>query len=171
MKMRVRDTFDFNYKIDPKTGCWNWKKARDGSGYGSVFVDGKPMKAHRFSYLKSYGKIPNKMYICHRCDNPACVNPLHLFLGTPRDNLRDCAQKGRIYLQKHPEKSCFGKKWWIDKYQIKGEKKYNAKLTTKQVLKIRELSKTMTNRQLAKKYGVDRSTICHIKFRRRWCHV
>lgn len=64
-------------------------------GYGRIRVDGKSWLAHRFSWVLANGPIPEGMYVCHRCDNPPCINPEHLFLGTQTDNMRDMAAKGR----------------------------------------------------------------------------
>jgi hypothetical protein len=65
------------------------------------------VQAHRFSYELHRGPIPAGMFACHRCDNPTCVNPDHIFLGTNQDNLRDAARKGRNPMQRHPEHSSF----------------------------------------------------------------
>lgn len=82
--------------VNPDTGCWEWQRASDGLGYGQLNVDGKRYKAHRFFYEQKYGPIPEGLFLCHRCDNPACVNPDHMFVGTQKDNMRDAALKGRI---------------------------------------------------------------------------
>ena len=81
---------------DPKTGCWNWQgsKNQKRGAYGRFRVDGKCWLAHRFSYFLFKGD-PEGKYVCHHCDNPSCVNPEHLFLGTQRDNMRDMTEKGR----------------------------------------------------------------------------
>lgn len=81
-------------------GCWSWSGAKDAHGYGIISsrdgADSSPEKAHRVSYEKGVGPIPSNMLICHQCDNPECTNPAHLFLGTQKDNMMDCAEKGRI---------------------------------------------------------------------------
>ena len=81
-----------------ESGCWEWGGSRDGRGYGTVSVgsDGHPY-AHRFSYETFIGKIPDGHVICHRCDNPPCINPAHLFVGTQADNVQDMVSKGRMY--------------------------------------------------------------------------
>jgi hypothetical protein len=92
--------FDQSYEIDSVTGCWNWIKAVDQRGYGVFSENLATVKAHRFSWEKAFGKIPDGQgyhgtCVCHHCDNPACVNPDHLFLGSMQDNVDDMMAKGR----------------------------------------------------------------------------
>lgn len=92
--------FAANYAIDVKTNCWNWTGPTDGHGYGVMHVNGRQQKMHRFSFEKFVGEIPpgsgyHGTCVCHRCDNPACVNPDHLFLGSMDDNVKDMLSKGR----------------------------------------------------------------------------
>ena|ERR1035437_3059531 len=75
--------------------CWTWNKSKNSKGYGLVWFGLKPYLAHRLSYVMNYGAIPDKLLVCHRCDNPSCVRPDHLFLGTHKDNTRDMIAKGR----------------------------------------------------------------------------
>lgn len=86
----------FFTKFEVGEGCWVWDAARDVSGYG-LFRDNYVLyKAHRFMYELLHGEIADpKLYACHTCDNPACVRPDHLFLGTAADNARDRDSKGR----------------------------------------------------------------------------
>lgn len=77
------------------SGCWLWMLSDNGHGYGTLYICGKPVKAHRHSYALAYGPIPTGMMVCHRCDVRRCCNPRHLFLGTAKDNAQDTSRKGR----------------------------------------------------------------------------
>ena len=78
-------------------GCHIWTGSLSVKGYGCTSVNGKSVRAHRVSYTVYNGEIPNGLIVCHRCDNPPCVNPAHLFLGTYLDNEQDKLSKGRNY--------------------------------------------------------------------------
>jgi len=122
--------------------CWLWCGAKNGKGYGMLSLqNGRKLIASRVSWILNQGPIPDGMLVCHRCDTPPCVNPDHLFLGTPADNARDCASKGRGGL----------------------------KLTPAQVIAIR--SSQAGQIDLALQYGVDKSTIRNIRRRTAWRHL
>jgi hypothetical protein len=94
-------------KVDKRgpDDCWEWQGALDRKGYGQIKLRSyKRGSAHRVSYELHYGECPDDMSVCHICDNPRCVNPAHLFLGTLQDNLRDMRQKGRhVHGDTHPQ--------------------------------------------------------------------
>ena len=85
----------FFQKVKKTDTCWFWVGALNSKGYGSLSVDRKAIGAHRFSYSTFVGLIPKKMFVCHTCDTPSCVNPKHLFTGTNSDNMRDMIAKNR----------------------------------------------------------------------------
>jgi len=125
-------------KID--NGCWQWRAHTDKDGYGILPGDAKNTRAHRFSYELHHGPILDGMVICHKCDNPGCVNPDHLFSGTVKDNAQDALKKGRHYI---------------------GEKNGRSKLTEERIKEI--LSSNMNGQQLADKFGVTRHTINNVR--------
>lgn len=87
----------FWIKVRKTRTCWLWRRAKSAHGYGQFhyFMGHKQIAAHRVSWLLAYGEIPEGMCVLHDCDNPVCVNPNHLFLGTQKDNIHDMQYKGR----------------------------------------------------------------------------
>jgi hypothetical protein len=135
-------------KVDKSGDCWLWTAGKYSNGYGMIGVNGKVKVASRVSYELTYGEIPEGMHICHKCDNPSCVRPDHLFVGSRSVNMKDCFTKKR---GKIPHSGY-------------GENARNAKLTMEQVREIRRrhIEEKIGAPTLAKMYGVGRSTITRI---------
>ena len=138
-------------KVKKTKTCWNWIGSIDDRGYGSIGVNGITKRAHRLSYeMKKNGPIPKGMFVCHKCDNRACVNPNHLFLGTAKDNTQDMINKGR------------------DVHAI-GENAGSTKLTKRQVLEIRKrYANGESTRQLAKDFPISHGSIWKIVAGKTW---
>lgn len=130
-------------------GCWVWQSKRNPrTQRGSIEIRGKWQSAPRVAYATLRGPIPEGMAVCHVCDNPACINPDHLFLGSQKENMRDAAQKRRT---------------------MSGERHTSAKLTEGDVRSIR--ASEASTRELARSFGVDHKTIREVRARRTWRHV
>ena len=141
----------FESKIHKSNKCWDWLASKDRQGYGYFGINRKIKKAHRVAYEQWVGRIPFGLSILHRCDNPPCVNPEHLFLGTKSDNSRDAFDKGRLT-------------------QIGlGEHSMAAKLNNESVLFVKASQESNSN--LARRLGVDRGTIRAIRVGKSWKHL
>lgn len=169
------------------SACWPWQASVNKAGYGWFRWEHRSQLAHRLAYAITFGEIPEGMYICHRCDNPPCCNPDHLWLGTHADNQRDKVAKGRqsrISGDNHWTHTNPEKVWRIHpkadpnairkpRHFLRGEANVRAKLTEEQVLEIRALFATgsFSQRQLAKQFSIDRTVISGIIHRRYWKHI
>jgi len=125
----------------------------------------------RAAWLIHTGRWPGSLFACHKCDNPNCVNPAHLFLGGPRENALDASSKKRLSMQRWPERSFFGKAE-SQQYRPRGEAHGRAKLTEGDVLRIRErLSAGEIQESIAKAFGVSGNVICRINTGKLWKHI
>lgn len=138
-------------KTSDPNACWEWQGTINNQGYGALRFGGKQYKAHRFSYEIHRGPIPAGLMICHKCDNPPCVNPDHLYAGTARENSRDAVDRDR---------------------RPKGERIGRAVLTPGMVRKIRKLrGEGCTAREIAERFKVSKSAVNHVIYGRSWRHV
>lgn len=137
-------------KVDKTGGCWFWTAHRDTKGYGKFNAGDGPSTwvAHRYSWTLANGPIPDGLTVCHRCDNPPCVNPAHLFLGTNADNTADRDAKLRM---------------------ARGTRNARSKLTPEQVQRIREMfTAGRSNRLIALDFGVREASIYQIRHGLTW---
>ena len=138
----------FFANVDRSGDCWLWTGKTDKDGYGIFYKDGGDFRAHRAAYEIGHGVAPGDMCVCHRCDNPRCVNPEHMFLGTSETNTADRNAKGR---------------------QARGVRQHLAKLDDRAVVAIRASAARQVD--LAAHYGVSQAAISFIKLRQTWKHV
>lgn len=156
LKLRFLGTYEERFwkHVDKnqENGCWNWTGTRR-RGYGQIWRNKETIKAHRFSWVLHNGKIPeDKPFVLHRCDNPSCVNPNHLWVGTHQDNMNDKVNKNR---------------------QIKGEEIEQSKLTENQIKEIRRLccEEKLSQSEIAKIFDVSQPLISSIYRNKTWKHV
>ena len=143
----------FFSKVEKSPSCWTWSGLKNCQGYGRITAHHKEWGTHRFSWVIHYGHIPQDTLVCHTCDNPSCVNPAHLFLGTYRDNAIDRNRKGRAR-------------------DDRGEKHPCAKLSEAQVREIKQkLKDGWYGKDLAEDYGVHATMISQIKLGKKWKHL
>jgi len=135
-----------------ENGCWLWIGAVDARGYGAILKDGKIQKAHRLSYEIAHGPAGD-LLVLHRCDNPPCVNPQHLFAGTDADNMADMRAKGRANTPR-------------------GESVKAAKLTERDIWEMRHMWENgISTRKIAAYFPVNHSTVYNIVSGKKWAHV
>lgn len=146
----VRAYFAKYVTVGAPSDCWFWKGPVNQQGYGYFSVKGKKYRAHRIALAQRLPPPSPKHFACHACDNPSCCNPRHLWWGTNLDNMRDCVAKGR-------------------QTRMRGERHGRAKLTDELVREIR--ASALPQHILAKRYGVNQSSICDVKRGKSWRHV
>lgn len=140
-----RHSVPFWDRVDRSGNCWLWTGHRNVDGYGTVRISGRMQKAHRVAWQMAHGPISPNLHVLHRCDNPPCVNPAHLFLGTNHDNVIDRHTKGR------------------SKNLDRGERHPKAKLTSALVAEMRSLRTAgWTQIRLAQYFGVSRGNVSKI---------
>ncbi|MGU3286500.1 HNH endonuclease signature motif containing protein [Methylobacterium mesophilicum] len=144
------DLFEQKIDFEPNSGCWLWSTRVNSSGYGWFFVHRKAILAHRYSYAQYKGAFENHWFVCHHCDERSCVNPDHLFLGTQKDNMADCARKKRLLYRP-------------------GEKSTYVKLTADQVIAIRSDDRKL--KEIAKDYGIASGYVSTLKSGTTWKHL
>ncbi|MBY6005380.1 HNH endonuclease [Salipiger bermudensis] len=142
----------FWMNVSVSEGCWEWTAGKDPNGYGRFAIKETPNLAHRVSWRLAHGEDPGPKHVLHSCDNPGCVRPSHLRLGTHDDNMADKMSRGR---------HVYG--------TSKGEAHGCSKLTAAQVLEIRASADTGVN--LSKRFGVSTTQISDIRNRRVWKHL
>lgn len=135
--------------------CWDWTGAHTPAGYGVISRNGSATTATRVVYELTYGPIPNGLIVCHTCDNPACCNPTHLWIGTNADNSDDKVSKGR---EGHPDN--------------RGEHNPRASLSNNDVIAIREANRNGENlASIAARYNLQKPAIWKIVHRLTWNHI
>lgn len=155
---------------DVSDACWPWTGTRltTGMRYGRFTIGpGNQNRhvAHRIAWELTYGQISKGMSVLHKCDNPICCNPKHLFLGTHMDNMKDMISKGRHI-------GVVGRGIYPIEKHARGSKNGCAKLTESDVLEIRRLHiEEWSYRLIAKKFGISKPTVAHIIHRRTWTHI
>lgn len=142
--MNIIERIRSRVKVNEETGCWEWQWGKLSTGYGRIWLDGETRYAHRVSYFAFNPDGDQRLCVLHRCDNPPCVNPDHLFLGTDLDNVRDCKAKGRRRRQG-------------------GSTNTKAKLNELRVREIlRLLSLGLSQYEIGQRFGVSQANICLI---------
>ncbi len=153
--------------------CWEFQGATDKDGYATITVAKVRVLAHRASYFMHKGDIPDGALVCHKCDNTRCINPLHLFTGTEKDNAVDAANKGRLATGERNGLNKWRKRGGSRKVNNTGELNPCATLTESSVIWIRTLfqSGLHTYSELAKRFGVTKGAIAHVVTRKTWRHI
>jgi len=137
--------------VNKTAGCWLWA-AGSSAGYGVFHVKRKVMRAHRVAYILANGSIPKGLLVCHSCDNPLCVNPDHLWVGTQKDNMKDAREKGRTR-----------------KGENHGASRLNDNII--QIIRNDYSAGRMNQPELAKRFNVSQKNISKVVRRETWRHV
>jgi len=149
----LQERFEEKVEFIPPSSCHWWSASLNNDGYGQFRVGGKMQKTHRVAYSLYKGPILQGMCVCHSCDNRACVNPDHLWLGTHIQNIADRVKKDR------------------SRKDLKGSNSRWAKLSEDDIQVIRGLLKNHTQEFIAKRFGVLQGAISKIKLRKTWSHI
>lgn len=147
-------------EIEKNNGCWEWQGELHPQGYAytTCYETGKREQVHRVSYRIFKEEIPHGLLVCHTCDNRRCINPDHLWIGTHKENSQDAKRKGRL---EH-----------VKLMQSKGEEKASSKLNNEKVREIREeIKKGIRCTVIARKFGVNSTTIYSLRDGKTWSHV
>ncbi len=184
-QQRIEKFWSYVDKSNGDNACWIWTGLKNEDGYGRTSWERKHWKCHRVAYLITFGEIPKGMQVLHHCDNPACVNPSHLWLGTHTDNMRDMVSKGRKFrhyppgthwTQREPEKLARGDKSGSRLHPerlVRGENHHRSKLTNQDVIEIRRryALEGASYSELSSMFDVEKGTIARIVKRKNWTHI
>lgn len=160
-------------KVRETRTCWLWTASTDSKGYGKIGVAGKTVAAHRVAWFLTYGEWPTKD-VLHHCDNPRCVRPSHLFLGTQLDNMRDMVSKGRHHSRRADSYGWMRDGTWLaairrNRRSYAGEGNPHARLTTADVVDIR--TRQLTAQQVVEEYGMSSTQARRIVDGESWKNV
>lgn len=170
----MRNEAEFWDNVDKTSDCWVWQRAKTTSGYGKLSWCGKLVAAHRLSWNLTFGDIPDGINVCHHCDNPPCVNPNHLFLGTQLDNVRDMHSKARApqNARGHVRRIQTTQKYWNSLSEDERKKRVDRcrrrPLTESDVQEIRKRIEVESTNVLAKEFRVSRATISAVVTKKTW---